>query len=102
MTARLTAYLAALALPPEGPARGHMRTAQALIAASCEIPPGLIARCWAESCGGNVAQAREYLRGARPWPKLGCKRGKLVRAVEAWEARKKESGSGIDRHAASV
>lgn len=83
--ARPLPYLAALPLP-EGPARARLAQLQAIHAAGLPVERGLIARCWADATGGNAAQAREYLAGRRPWPTAGRKRGKLIRAVEAWEA----------------
>ena len=78
-------YLAAIPLP-EGPTRVRLAQLQAIHAAGLPVERGLIARCWADATGGNVAQAREYLSGRRPWPAVGRKRGKLIRAVEAWES----------------
>ena len=78
-------YLTAIPLP-EGPTRARLAQLQAIHAAGLPVERGLIARCWADATGGNVAQAREYISARRPWPTVGRKRGKLIRAVEAWEA----------------
>ena len=93
---RIHPYLLALPLPLEGEPRERLRTVQALIAAGIEVRPSLLARCWAESCGGRVGDAGKYLSGARPWPTPGRKRGKLVRAVETWEAAQKPAFNHIE------
>ena len=87
MTPRILPYLLSLPIPPEGPAREHLKTLRALSASGCAVPTGLIAHCWTEATGGNRGAALKYLRGARPWPSPGRKRGRLIRAVEEWEAR---------------
>jgi hypothetical protein len=79
-------FLAAIPLPPEGPARARLDALQKAVAAGIAPTPGQIARCWADAADGDVGQARDYLAGRRPWPTVGRKRGKLIRAVEAWEA----------------
>lgn len=95
---RPLSYLLALAVTTD-----RLRSLHALRAAGLPVPPGLVARCWADATGGNVAQAREYLRGARPWPSPGRKRGALIRAVEAWEASvAKMQAENAGRNALSV
>jgi hypothetical protein len=78
-------YLTSLPLP-EGPTRARLDALQKAVAAGIAPTPGQIAKCWADAADGDVGQARDYLAGRRPWPTAGRKRGKLIRAVEAWEA----------------